>query len=158
MTAQIMFFTDKSVEDLVVFTGGSDSLNYTFKEMGFNCPGINENVLPGLIQYGVGHSLRIGPVFDLAKEYLSKKGKTFIVIMICLGYQTPSHTLMPEVVLDLKDHEPRVWPQSLIDHLPEERTWKEYDFAKEFSGYSPSKKNPFLEWFTKYRLIDSGIK
>jgi hypothetical protein len=160
MSAQTLFFTDESIDGLAIFMEGEDGLNYEYKEMKVHSPYLIEHVVPELIQYGLWPGSYSWPIFDLAKEYLRKKGGTFIVIMICLGYPTPPHTLMPEVVVDLKEHKSGEWPKGLVDSLPEEKTMKDYELVKgagDFRGTTPTKKNPYFEWFTKYRLIDTGV-
>ena len=163
MSGQTLFFTDEPIDGLATFIKGETSLSYLYKEMRFSYFYF-ENVIPGLVQYGLGRGAPIMPIFDLAKDYLRRGGNTFIVIEVCLGYPTPSHMLMPEMVLDLKGLTSETWPKSLLDSLPDEPV-KPAEMChetikgdKEFLGPSYSKKNPYLEWFTKYRLIDTGVQ
>ena len=161
MTAQTLFFTDKPIDELTSINSENIDAEYRYKTMllyrlGREAP----ELIPHLVQYGIypGFSLHI---FDLAKEYLSKIGDTFIIIEVCMGYPTPSQTLMPEIILDLKDFVSGAWPPSLLDTLPDEKIIKDYNLeknAEEFIGHTPSKNDPFLEWFVKYRLIFTGTQ
>jgi hypothetical protein len=155
-----MFFTDEAIDGVATLIEGGGGLSYEYKKMKVHSPRITEIVIPELIQYGLRQGSDEWPIFDLAKEYLNKKGETFIIIEICLGYPMPPHTMMPEVAIDLKGFKSGEWPKTLIDSLPEEGIMKDYELVKgdgDFRGLSPTKKNPFFEWFTKYRMIDSGI-
>jgi len=84
------------------------------------------------------------------------------VVLIWLGDPKPLDSRMSEVVLDLRDYISGEWPKSLLDTLPEEKVLKDYNvFEKDsdaFQAHTPTKNNPYFEWYTKYRLIDSGIK
>jgi hypothetical protein len=117
------------VDGLATFLKGITGLNYEYKEMKFNCPGINENIIPSLVQYALWGGSPPWPIFDLAKEYLRKKSDTFVVVQVCLGYPTPPHTLMSEVVIDLKDYLSGEWPKSLLDSLPIEGIIKDYELV-----------------------------
>lgn len=159
MSAQTLFFTNMPVGGLATLIGGiggSDDHDYVYKDMSFfRLNNDAPEIIPGLVQYGIwpGFNLQI---FDLAKEYLSKVGDVFILVKICQGYPTPPHTLMPEITVDLRGSIPGEWPPFFLDTLPDKKVWKDYRLessADDFTGYSPSKENPFLEWFIKYRLI-----
>ena len=148
MTGQILFFTDKSVGDLVKIISEGSGTDYDYNGMKFNSPGLTCQVIPEMMQYALWPGANSRLLFDLAREHLRKIGGTFIVLEVCLGYPIPPLSLMPEEVLDLKDHVSGEWPQSLLDTLPDERVWKDYRLEKdadEFVGYSPSKKNPYFE-------------
>jgi len=165
MTLLILFFTDKPVDELVTVTStileGDTYAEYQYKTMPlYRLSKQVPEMIPDLVQYGMypGFSLHI---FDLAKEYLSKVGDTFIIIKVCMGYPTPSQTLMPETTIDLKDLISGMWPSSLLDTFPDEKMEKDYRLekgAEEFIGSTPSKKAPSLEWFVKYRFIDTGTQ
>ncbi|MDR0508678.1 MAG: hypothetical protein LBG63_02465 [Candidatus Methanoplasma sp.] len=163
MSGQTLFFTDEPIDGLATFIKGGKELDYIYKNMRFGYLYF-DNVIPGLVQYVLWQGAPVMPIFDLAKDYLRKGGETFIVIEVCQGYPTPSHMLMPETVLDLKDHISETWPRSLLDSLPDEPVEpakRRHEIVKgvgEFLGPSYSKKNPYLEWFTKYRLIDTGVQ
>ncbi|WP_048113390.1 hypothetical protein [Candidatus Methanoplasma termitum] len=157
-----MFFTDESVTELARYIGG-EYPNYDYKGMVFSQPGLIEpvEIIPGMIQHGLALWADVLRIFDLAKEYYEKNKGQFIVVEIWLGYPIPPHTLMHETTIDLKDHVSGKWPKPLIDTLPDEKLLKDYRLekgAEDFFGYTPTKTNPYFEWFTKYRLIDSGIK
>lgn len=160
MTACTMFFTDKDVDGVVKGKVGNDRKNYRYKDMRFYNPGLDYLIIPDMIQYGVGQGSYDWPIFDLAKEYLRKVGNDFIVMEICLGYETPPHTVMSELTLDLNCPMIGEWPQSLLDTLPEKSIIKDYNPIKggeELCAHSPTKKNPYFELFVEYRLIDSSI-
>ena len=159
MSGKILFFTDEPIDDIAAFIG-EDSMVYEYKKMVFSCPGLDEIIISNMNQYGVEQGQDEKTIFDLSKEYLRKIGETFFVVEIIQGYRYPTKAMMPEVVLDLKDAISGEWPQSLLDTLPDVSVEKDFIFEKDvdvLTYKTPTKKHPYFEYFTKYRLIDSGI-
>ena len=160
MTGMTMFFTEQPIDGIVAFEGISAGIRrYRYKDITISDLTPIECVLPRLVNYGVRYIDPDLPLIKLAKEYFKKGGKEFIVINIWMGYPTPSHELMPEVVIDIKDTVSQGWPRTFIETLPDEIMDKNYargEGAEEFLARSPSKYDPWFEYFTKYRLIDSG--
>ena len=155
-----MFFTEQPIDGIVAFEGISAGIRrYRYKDITIYDSTPDECVLPRMVNYGLHYIDPVLPLIDLAKEYFKKGGKEFIVIKIWMGYPTPSHELMPEVIIDIKDTVSGEWPRMFIETLPDEIIAKDYtrgEDAEEFLAMSPSKNNPWFEFFTKYRLIDSG--
>ena len=159
MSGKVLFFTDVPVDDIAEFIG-EDSMVFEYKKMVFSCPGLDEIIIPGMNQYGLEQGHDEKTIFDLSKEYLRKIGETFFVVEILQGYRYPSITMMPEVVLDLKDSVSGEWPRSLLETLPEVSIEKDFVFEKDvdiLTYETPTKKHPYFEYYTKYRIVDSGI-